>query len=238
MNIGTAEPLAEPEIPSGKASGVRSSSGGGNSGGGGNGGDDGDGPEGKRIWREQPVPDKAKVVTWFLLLIVFMTFGGLIGAYIVLATNRAAEWNPFELPLPVWISTVLIIVSSFVYHRAKIAVDRGDWASARRWFTATTVFGAAFIASQMLAWLMLVKQGLYMSGNPYAGLFYILTGIHAVHVLGGMIALGTILLRSWVDTENEREVIYRRQLARSVGWYWHFMGILWIGLFLLLGFWK
>jgi cytochrome c oxidase subunit 3 len=77
-----------------------------------------------------------------------------------------------------------------------------------------------------------------MQGNPYAGFFYILTGIHAVHVLGGIVALGAILLRSWNYTEYGPELEYRRNLARSVGWYWHFMGLLWIVLFLLLGFWK
>ena len=58
-------------------------------------------------------PDKAKVITWFVLLVVLMTFGGLLGAYIVIATNNVLEWKPFDLPIPIWISTLMIVLSSF-----------------------------------------------------------------------------------------------------------------------------
>ena len=213
-----------------------------------NGGDDGgndDKPKGKyRPMKDDlerssdETPDKSKIVTWFLLLVVLMTFGGLIGAYVVISTNNVAEWQPFNLPIPVFISTALIIISSFVYDLAKRAINRNDEKRTRHFLVATTVLGAAFISSQILAWLALVNQGLYMQGNPYAGFFYILTGIHAAHVLGGIVALGVILLRSWNYTEHGPELEYRRNLARSVGWYWHFMGVLWVVLFLLLGFWK
>jgi cytochrome c oxidase subunit 3 len=167
-----------------------------------------------------------------------MTFGGLLGAYVVIATNGAAEWRPFELPPQVWISTFLILVSSVTYQLAKNALFARRYASSRKFMIATTVLGAAFISSQILVWLALVKRGFYMSGNPYAGFFYILTAAHAIHVVGGIVALGSILLRTWNDTRNASELIYRRNLARSVGWYWHFMGVLWIVLFVMLGFWK
>jgi cytochrome c oxidase subunit III len=183
-------------------------------------------------------PDKSKFVTWFLLLVVMMTFGGLLGAYVVIATNGAAEWRPFDLPPQVWISTFLILVSSVTYQLAKNALFARRYASSRKFMIATTVLGAAFISSQILVWLALVKRGFYMSGNPYAGFFYILTAAHAIHVVGGIVALGSILLRTWNDTRNASELIYRRNLARSVGWYWHFMGVLWIVLFVMLGFWK
>ena len=63
----------------------------------------------------------------------------------------------------------------------------------RNGLTATAVLGAAFISSQLLAWLELSERGLYFAGNPYAGFFYILTAVHALHVLGGVIALGLLL---------------------------------------------
>lgn len=245
MKIGIIEILPDEEIEPKKGS-LRTS--GNFPAPGNNGGDDGgndDKPEGKyRPMKEDlerpdsETQDKSKIVTWFLLLVVMMTFGGLIGAYVVIATNNVAEWQPFNLPVPVFISTVLIIVSSFVYDLGKRAINRNDEKRTRQFLIATTALGAAFISSQILAWLALVNKGLYMHGNPYAGFFYILTGIHAVHVLGGIVALGAILLRSWNYTEYGPELEYRRNLARSVGWYWHFMGILWLVLFLLLGFWK
>lgn len=182
--------------------------------------------------------DKSRILTLFLLLVVLMTFGGLIGAYIVISTNNVLEWRPFELPLPVWISTALIIVSSFTYHFGQTAVHRQDTAASRRFFVITSVLGGMFIASQLLAWLALVNRGLYVYGNPYAGFFYVLTAVHAVHVLGGIVALGAITLRTWNPTRNDDELIYRKALATSVGWYWHFMGGLWLILFVLLGYWK
>ncbi|HUR99467.1 MAG TPA: heme-copper oxidase subunit III [Pyrinomonadaceae bacterium] len=205
------------------------------------GGESGDGPDRKRPEFSEPESsgaDKARIVTSFLLLVVLMTFGGLIGAYVVLATNGAAEWRPFELPVQVWISTGLILLSSATYELARNALFAEQYDRSRKFLIATAALGAAFISSQLLVWLALVSRGFYLRGNPYAGFFYILTAVHAVHVAGGIAALGTILLRTWTETMNADEIVYRRNLARSVGWYWHFMGVLWIVLLTLLGFWK
>ncbi len=244
MKTGTVEPVIEDENVDrlararfvGGGNGPKDNGGGGDSGDGGGDRDDLQFDDTRRDGHL--VPDKSKFVTWFLLLIVLMTFGGMIGAYIVLATNGAAEWRPFELPIQVWISTGLILVSSITYHLAKNALFAGQYDRSRKFLIATTGLGAAFISSQLLVWLALVNRGFYLRGNPYAGFFYILTAVHAVHVIGGIVALGTILLRSWNETTSGDEITYRRNLARSVGWYWHFMGALWVVLLVLLGFWK
>ena len=246
MKVGVAEPVEE--IEPAKRKKRRRSGGGSNRPGGGNngGGSDDNGGSGGGEFNRNPgpdaaessVPDKAKVVTWFLLIVVLMTFGGLAGAYVVVATNGVAEWRPFDLPIQVWVSTALIIASSFTYHVAQTAIFSNNFQRQRRFLIATTILGAAFISSQIIVWLGLVNRGYYMSGNPYAGFFYIITGIHAFHVLGGVIALGAIILRTGIETVFGPELEYRRNLARAVGWYWHFIGILWLGLFLMLGFWK
>ena len=242
MKVGTIEPIIEKEEPRKRrmpfSGGGPGKPGGNNGGGNDDGGDDSYRNRNDFSDTSSVRPDKAKILTWFLLLVVMMTFGGLIAAYVVVSTNKAAEWSPFDLPVEVWISTFLILVSSFVYHTAKKAIDGDAHEKAQKWLIGTTGLGAAFISSQLLAWLALVNRGLYMQGNPYAGFFYILTAVHALHVLGGIIALGSILLRNWNETANTAELEYRRNLARAVGWYWHFMGALWIILFVLLGFWK
>lgn len=242
MKVGTLEPIVEKE-PRRRKGSRRTGGGPRKSGSGGNGGGGSDGPGGGSRQddldeRGSQSPDKSRVVAWFVLLVVLMTFGGLVGAYVVVQANKVAEWRPFELPIQVWISTLLIVVSSFAYHAAQTAIERNDHKRSTRFLTLTTVLGAAFISSQILAWMALVNRGLYMSGNPYAGFFYMLTGIHALHVVGGIVALGAISLRARVATEFEPELTYRRNLARAVGWYWHFMGMIWIVLFVLLGFWK
>ena len=209
--------------------------------GGADGGNGGDGSGGENLpdsVASGGAADKSKIITWFLLLIVLMTFGGMIGAYVVIATNGAAEWRPFDLPVQVWISTLLIIASSVTYETARSAIFSGRDDRGRTFLIATTSLGAAFISSQILVWLALVGRGFYMRGDPYAGFFYILTAVHAIHVGGGIVALGGILLRTWYPTRSDTELTYRRNLARSVGWYWHFMGGLWMVLLILLGFWK
>jgi len=95
-----------------------------------------------------------------------------------------------------------------------------------------------FVSSQILVWFELVKRGYYVQSNPYAAFFYIMTALHAVHVIGGIIALGYIVLRSWQKTEFDGELEKRREISGAVSWYWHFMGGLWLVLLLMLGFWK
>jgi len=243
MDVGIIDILEDPERTERKRSG-RSGGGPNTPGDKGRGpGDDGGGggDQPKRDEQEdirEFRPGISRIFTGFLLLVVLMTFGGLIAAYIVIATNNVAEWNPFDLPIQIWISTLIIIVSSVTYHRAQLGIFREDQASARKWLVATTVLGAAFISSQILAWLALTSRGLYVRGNPYAGFFYILTAVHAVHVLGGITALGAILLKVWYGLQNDEAIRRSKTLAQVVGWYWHFMGAIWIVLFVLLGFWK
>jgi len=246
MKIGTLETTVEEKKNKRRASlsgGI--GSGGGNknrgNGGGGGGNDGGDNEKYKNDYIEEAEshpPNKIRIAMWFLLLVVLMTFGGLISAYIVISTNGAMEWQPFALPVQIWVSTVLILASSITYKVAQSALERDNQEKSKTWFLATTVFGGMFIASQLLAWFELVRRGVYVQSNPYAGFFYILTAVHALHVIGGIIALGFIVLRTWHKTSSDEELTKRKQVSNAVGWYWHFMDGLWIVLFLLLGFWK
>lgn len=243
MQIGTIETEIEDEKPR-KGLG-RLPFGGGRPGGGKSGGGGNEGPSGgggtPRSYDTEPDGinrDKSRVISWFVLLVVLMTFGGLIGAYVVIATNGAVEWAPFNLPIQVWISTFIILASSVTYELFRRSVEGQNLDRSRKYLVATAVLGAIFIASQLIGWIELVNRGLYMRGNPYAGFFYILTGAHAIHVIGGMVALGAVLRRTWYPAVNETETVYRTNVAKAVGWYWHLMGGLWIVLFLLLGFWK
>jgi cytochrome c oxidase subunit 3 len=142
------------------------------------------------------------------------------------------------LPKQVWVSTFLIVAGSVTYSIAQKFLNSDKQIKAKNWFLATTVLGAIFISSQILSWLELVNRGVYIASNPYAGFFYILTAVHALHVIGGIGALGYIVLRTWDATASGVELATRKSISNIVGWYWHFMGGLWIVLFLLLGFFK
>jgi len=249
IRVGTIETTEEKKERLKKLSGFSSGSGsnGGrrNRGGGGgnNGGDNGGGDNNNNNQdflgdTERDSSDKYRIGMWFLLLVVLMTFGGLISAYIVIATNGAAEWKPFDLPVQIWVSTVLIVASSISYTFAQKFLKSDNQEKAKNWLLATTALGAMFISSQILAWFELVRREVYVSSNPYAGFFYILTAVHALHVVGGICALGFIVLRTWTKTSSDEELENRKSAATVVGWYWHFMDGLWMVLFLLLGFWK
>jgi len=247
MEIGTAETiLDEKKKPRLKATstGASASRGGknpGGGGGGGKGGGNGGGDLPDNDFSEETETrssKKLRVAMWFILLVVLMTFGGLIAAYVVVSTNGVLEWSPFALPRQVWISTALILASSASYKIFRRVLDSGDQSTAKKWLLATTVLGAAFIASQILLWFTLARRGVYVQSNPYAGFFYILTAVHAFHVLGGIVGLGNVTLRTWNETSSEDELIERKNIAKAVCWYWHFMDALWLVLVLLLGFYK
>lgn len=244
MQVGTIETTVEEKKKRKRRptfSGGGSNNGDKNRGGGGGGNDD----NGKNNRNpldhpgfKQYMPDTSRVVMWFLLIVVFMTFSGLMGSYIYIASTGVTEWKPFELPFQIFVSTTIIVVSSFTYIFAEKALKANDQNKAKNWLIATTVLGAAFIASQILSWMQLSMRGVYLESNPYAGFYYILTILHALHVLGGIGGLGAIVLKTWIPATSEEFIKKRNNTAKIVGWYWHFMGGLWFVLFLLLGFFK
>jgi cytochrome c oxidase subunit III len=241
MKVGTVQPNVNRDQklrkrPRMSGFGGAGGSGGGNGDDGQNGGDDRfNNPLAETYEKSLSIP---RILTLFLLVVVTMTFGGVIGAYIVISTNGVAEWQPFNLPKQVYFSTLLILVSSLTFMVAQKAIDANNHQKIKNWLLATTILGGMFISSQVLAWVLLVNRGLYTQSNPYLTFFYFMTALHALHVIGGIIALGYVVLQNWHKTESEKDIERRRDVAGAVGWYWHFMGGLWLVLLLLLGFWK
>lgn len=245
MKTGTIETISDKEerrkrrvrLSEGLGTSGGNNGGGGDDGGGNNGGDNKNPKKREFEETDQPSGNKARILTVFLLLVVLMTFGGLIAAYIVVSSNGVLEWKPFAMPVQVWISTAIILASSFAYHIANSAIKQEKQEKAKKWLLVTTVLGGIFIASQLVLWLILYRS-YNVQSNPYAGFFYILTAVHAVHVLGGICALGSIVLKSWIPTRSIEELERRQNLSNVVGWYWHTMDGLWLVLVILLGFWK
>lgn len=246
LEVGTLNTNVESETAIKRRSDTRTGHGFGNNGrnrggGGGDNGNNGGGDSGDHYYFDEADENKRnkyRIGMWFTLLIVLMTFSGLIAAYVVIATNGVLEWKPFNLPIQVWISTALLFFSSITYEISRIKLKNENQKQAKTLLLITTVLGATFISSQFLAWIELYNQGVYMQSNPYAGFFYFLTAIHALHVFGGICALGYVVLRVWRETASENELEKRQTISTVVGWYWHFMDGIWIVLLLLLGFFK
>jgi len=130
-------------------------------------------------------------------------------------------WQPIPLPKTLWVSTAVILWSSVLFERARRLYRRGQHLIASRLLLITACCGAAFLASQLSAWRQLILAGAYVQANPFNSFIYIFTGLHGIHLLGGLIALGVVLLRR----------SKRRELVDVVCFYWHFMGLLWVVLF-------
>jgi cytochrome c oxidase subunit 3 len=174
---------------------------------------------------------------WVALAGVLMMFTALTSAYIVRA-NTSNDWRPIAMPRLLWLSTGLILLSSFSIEVARRTLKSGNTGGYRRWLLFTVLLGLGFLATQLLAWRQLVAQGIYISKNPHSGFFYVLTGAHGVHLLGGILALDYLLLRSWRKAYEQHGAAKRQAVANAVALYWHFMLGLWIYLFLLLFLWR
>jgi cytochrome c oxidase subunit 3 len=167
---------------------------------------------------------------------ILMMFTALASAYVVrsgMATS--VDWRGGQMPTFVYVSTALIVLSSLAFSRAKAALGHAEEAGYRLWLLVTLLLGLGFLASQLLAWRQLVRAGFYLASNPHSSFFYVLTGLHAVHLLGGIAALAALLLYARRRGGAEAGV-RRRALTDVVGIYWHFMDVLWLFLFLLLFF--
>jgi len=154
---------------------------------------------------------------------IFAFFGALVVAFLWRSQARP-YWSAIEVPKILWLTTILIVISSGTYEAARRVYARGEWRLASRLLLITAVIAAAFIAGQFTAWRQLMEQGAYMMQNPHGSFFYLFTGLHAAHLIGGMVALAYVLLGS-----NRR-----RELVNVVGYYWHFLTVLWLVLFILL----
>lgn len=181
--------------------------------------------------------DRYRLGMWVALAGIVMLFTALTSAYIV-RTASANDWRPIAIPNVLWLSTLVIIVSSVTLAGARRALKRQQDDGYGRWLIATTILGLAFLVSQLLAWRQLVGQGIYLSSNPHSSFFYLLTAVHGVHLFGGILALAYLLLRTRRRGKNVAEESKRVGAAGAVSLYWHFMDGLWVYLFLLLFFWK
>jgi len=107
-----------------------------------------------------------------------------------------------------------------------------------RWLVFTAVLGLGFLASQVIAWRQLARQGVYLASNPYNSFFYLFTAAHGLHLLGGILALAYLLVRTRQKRTTIDGELRRVGAADAASIYWHFMDVLWVALFFLLFFWK
>jgi heme/copper-type cytochrome/quinol oxidase subunit 3 len=170
-----------------------------------------------------------------LLISLSMLFAASMAALIV-ARARSAAWPPPgmpRVPSSLWISTVVIVLASGAVQRARNAIRRDKAERLARYLGVTLVIGLLFLAAQTFNWIefYLAIRRISFSG-AYLGMFFVLTGLHAAHVVGGLIPLVVVLRRA-------RRGRYSRAFHPGVGYlamYWHFLDAVWIVLFGLIYF--
>jgi cytochrome c oxidase subunit 3 len=199
----------------------------------------GGGGGGHRAMRDS-APQQYRIGMWLTLSAVLMMFAALSSAYVFRSTRMQQSWQAFSVPAMLWASTALILLSSATIEVARRSLKRGAQAGYRRWLVASLGLGLGFLVAQLLAWRGLVGQGIYLATNPHSSFFYLLTGLHAVHLCGGILGLGYLLFRARRGAGAEARDAAARQRARvdAVGLYWHFMDGLWVYLFALLFLWR
>jgi cytochrome c oxidase subunit 3 len=181
-------------------------------------------------------PKPYRLTLWIVIAAIFMMFSALVAAYIMLSSGE--KWPPIVMPRLLWLSTGLIVLSSLTFEAARRSLKKGSDKRYSFWLLLTLGLGLGFIASQLFAWRNLVGQRIYLASNNHSSFFYLLTGVHALHLLGGILALSYLLLRTRSRRPNVDAEMKRQASANIVSVYWHFMDGLWVFLFLLLLLWK
>lgn len=185
------------------------------------GGDGSGGESAKRI-------ETAKLGLWVGLGSITMLFAAFTSAYIV--RSAGGDWVPLEVPPILWVNTVIIVLSSVVMEVARRAFFAWRPVAFRKWLLATAVLGVAFLAGQVMAWGHLAAQGIYLQSHPHSSFFYVLTGLHAVHLLAGVLALSYVLVLAMRYRLTPGESSSPSVCAT----YWHFVGAIWIYLLVVL----
>jgi cytochrome c oxidase subunit 3 len=155
-------------------------------------------------------------------------FAGLTSAYIV--KRNQANWLTFELPQMFWYSTAAILLSSAAIFMAQGAFRKREMSKYRNLLILTLVLGVLFIVLQVLGFQQLWAKGVTMQANVSYSFLYVIVGLHAIHVLGGLIAL--LLLFAKAFSKKTRS--YDSVPVELVSTYWHFVDILWIYLLIFL----
>ncbi|MDR7087194.1 cytochrome c oxidase subunit 3 [Aeromicrobium panaciterrae] len=195
-----------------------------------------------RLHGQEGRPSMVTVGTIVWLSSELMFFAGLFAAYFTIRNISPELWSQetAKLDLPfATINTTILVLSSVTCQFGVFAAERGKpgrsgsllqigkWGM-REWFVLTYFMGAIFIAGQATEYATLVTEHTTISSSPYGSMFYLATGFHGLHVLGGLIAFLLVIARTFVARKFTHEQAIS---AIVVSYYWHFVDIVWVGLF-------
>jgi cytochrome c oxidase subunit III len=158
---------------------------------------------------------------------VSMLFIGFTSAYIL--RRASADWQPLAAPPVLWLNTAALLASSGTLEVARRRLRGWDRTGAQLFLTVTGVLGLAFAAGQVVGWRQLAEMGVFLSSNPHSSFFYLLTGVHVVHLLAGLVWFTVVLYRL-----RRMALLPGEDGLGLFATYWHFLGALWVYLLWLL----
>lgn len=189
-------------------------------------------PSGGDVRQVKPYsPPPASTGIWVGLAAITMTFAAFTSALVV--RQGSSDWKHITLPSILYLNTLVIIASSVTLEVARrrvaafMGASRDQTAHPERWLYTTLALGVLFVAGQTFAWLQLQAQGFGLATNVSYSFFYVLTVAHALHLLGGLGGMVRV-----IGKLNNYSL--RRSTLDATSRYWHFMGLLWLYLLLLL----
>lgn len=188
--------------------------------------------DGASVAVQEFAPAPSKTGIWVFIAGISMTFAAFTSALVV-RQGAANDWHHLTLPRILYWNTLVLLVSSATLElsRRRIAVFMGGPRATNlypaRWLHFTALLGTIFVFGQYAAWLQLRSEGLYLATSPNSSFFYLLTAVHALHVLGGLIGIAYV-------ARKLRLLTLRRSTLDAFSIYWHFMGVLWAYLLWLL----
>lgn len=171
-----------------------------------------------------PLP-AAKLGLWVFMGVVTVLFTIIVSTYVT--RMGFADWRPLPEPRLLWLNTGVLILSSVAMQWAQVAARRGRIDSLRVGLLAGGVFAWAFLAGQLWAWQQLGASGYFLAINPANTFFYLITALHGLHLVGGLVAWGKTTVKVWRGFEVRLSV----ELCAV---YWHFLLVVWLGLFVLM----
>lgn len=169
-----------------------------------------------------------KFALWLFIVSFIMIFASLTSAYIV--RRGEGNWLEFELPSLFWINTVILLLSSVTIQYALYAAKKDNLNNMKVALATTFLLGTCFLIGQWYAWDQMVDMNVFFVGNPSGSFVYVLSGLHAAHIGGGLVFLLIVLIMSF------RELIHAKKLLwiEICTTFWHFLDGLWLYLFFFL----
>jgi cytochrome c oxidase subunit 3 len=170
----------------------------------------------------------SKFIVWLFIVTIVMLFAALTSAYLV--KQGEGNWLHFDLPQMFWISSGIILLSSISMQFAYIAAKKDHIPKIKIFLSLTLLLGLAFLSGQYMSWGELVQQDVFFVGNPAGSFIYVLTGLHGFHLISGIIFLLFILYSAFKYRIHSKNMTW---MVMSTT-YWHFLGALWLYLFIFL----